>query len=205
MTENRWIHLCGDDNNDTARVFYGVIKAMYHRDGHHTLKHVSECLDIFWKVEDALSPVAIEFAIWLHDIVYTPGHRDNERRSAMLAGVMLRELHMGYLVESVQKLIMATRDHLVESESEALMVDIDLSILGSDPARYDEYTAHIRQEFSSVADRLYRAYGCPRGFSREKKNLLDGNHGGTIRGSSTREYDQGTSRVDPLSCFQWSF
>ena len=139
-------------------MFYGVIEAMYRRGGHHTLRHVAECLDLFDQVEHAPTPEAMGFAIWLHDIVYTPGRADNELHSSLLATVILRELHMGYyLIGSVQKLIMATRDHCAESEAEALMVDIDLSILGSDPARYDEYAGHIRQEFSSVADKLYRA------------------------------------------------
>lgn len=154
--EARWIRLCGDTN--ASRMFYSIIEAMYRRDGHHTLRHVAECLDLLAQVENAPKPEAMEFAIWLHDIVYAPDRADNEMYSSLFAGVMLHELHMGYhLVGSVQKLIMATRDHRAESEAEALMVDIDLSILGSDPARYDEYAGHIRKEFSSVADKLYRA------------------------------------------------
>lgn len=153
--EARWINLCGDWGiSDTAETLYGIIEAMYCRSGHHTLRHVVECLDLYTQVTGKSD--SLEFAIWLHDIYYTPGQIGNERRSSDIAGMMLRELDRGELVEPVQKLIRATRDHRAVSPDTALMVDIDLSIFGSNPARYDEYASHIRQEFSFAPDEQYR-------------------------------------------------
>lgn len=151
----RWIYLCGDWSlRDTAETLYGVIEAMYCRSGHHTLRHVVECLDLYAQVTGESD--SLEFAIWLHDIVYIPGRLDNEQRSSLLAGMMLREMHRDELVSPVQKLILATRDHRAVSPDTALMVDIDLSILGSNPARYDEYASHIRQEFFFAPNKQYR-------------------------------------------------
>ncbi len=39
----------------------------------------------------------------------------------------------------------------------AILISIDLSILGAEPARYDAYAAAIRQEFIHVGDADYRA------------------------------------------------
>ena len=39
----------------------------------------------------------------------------------------------------------------------AILISIDLSILGAEGARYDAYAAAIRQEYSHVGDRDYRA------------------------------------------------
>ena len=39
----------------------------------------------------------------------------------------------------------------------AILISIDLSILGAEPARYDAYAAAIRQEFIHVPEPDYRA------------------------------------------------
>ncbi len=155
--EARWIRLCGEHaDRGTVATLYGVIDALYRRDGHHTLRHVIECLDLYAQA-DADEPEALEFAIWLHDSVYVPGRTDNEERSLLIANMMLNELGKRWLVGPVWELIRATRDHLAESGDAALMADIDLSVLGSGRARYDEYASHIRQEFFFVPDDQYRS------------------------------------------------
>ncbi len=156
--EARWLKWCGE-HRETGETLYAVIESMYRRPGHHTLRHVAECLAVFDDVlEHVRATRAMELAIWMHDIVYVPGRADNEQRSAVLAGMMLRELQMPMSAEPVRKLILATvHDHGATSDDEALMADIDLSILGSAAPRYDEYARHIREEFSFATDEQYRA------------------------------------------------
>jgi predicted metal-dependent HD superfamily phosphohydrolase len=52
-----------------------------------------------------------------------------------------------------------TRAHNVAPDDRlgAILISIDLSILGAEPARYDAYAAAIRQEFIHVPDPDYRA------------------------------------------------
>jgi len=52
-----------------------------------------------------------------------------------------------------------TRTHQVEPDDRlgAILISIDLSILGAAPARYDAYAAAIRKEFAHVPDGDYRA------------------------------------------------
>jgi len=49
----------------------------------------------------------------------------------------------------------------------ALMVSIDLSILGADPADYDAYAAAVRREYAHVPEEAFRA-----GRARVMKHFL---------------------------------
>lgn len=158
---DRWIDLChrirpftaSDDTPDRLHLY---LDAMYDRPGHHTLSHIDYCLSVLDTLRVAGEPdsaEAIEFAIWLHDVVYYPGSAENEVRSAAVAESMLRELDGGgagcpVKPQDVRRLIMATvplEDS--EAEDERIISDIDLSVLAADPDKYDEYARSIRDEF----------------------------------------------------------
>ena len=59
----------------------------------------------------------------------------------------------------VGRLIRLTRTHRVEPGHRlgAILISIDLGILGAEPARYDAYAAAIRKEYAHVPDGEYRA------------------------------------------------
>jgi predicted metal-dependent HD superfamily phosphohydrolase len=123
---------------------------------YHNLQHIEDCLAALARV-DHLSAVErdiLEQAIWWHDLVYDPTRSDNEELSARLA-----EQHVRVdLRPEVGRLIRLTRTHQVEPDDRlgAILISIDLSILGAAPARYDAYAAAIRQEFAHVSERDYR-------------------------------------------------
>jgi predicted metal-dependent HD superfamily phosphohydrolase len=57
----------------------------------------------------------------------------------------------------VEKLVLATKHaSLPGSKDEQLLVDIDLSILGADERRFAQYEVQIRDEYSFVAEPLFR-------------------------------------------------
>ena len=123
---------------------------------YHNLSHIRDCLAALARV-DSLSAAERETlteAIWWHDAVYDPTRRDNEKRSAELAEQHVRT----ELREEVARLIRLTMTHDVSVGDRlgAILISIDLSILGSDPARYDAYAAAIRREFSHVGEDDYR-------------------------------------------------
>ena len=61
------------------------------------------------------------------------------------------------IVQRVNSLIMATKhDQPCRSRDEAVLTDIDLAILGSDPERFAEYERQIRVEYSWVPDQQFR-------------------------------------------------
>ena len=129
---------------------------------YHTLEHIEACLALLAEVEglDTLERETLERAIWWHDAVYDPTRGDNEELSAEMA---VRDLAaMGASAQDageVARLIRLTKGHAVDPDDRlgALLVSIDLSILGAPPGVYDRYTRQIRQEYAFAADDLYRA------------------------------------------------
>ena len=109
----------------------------------------------------------MELAIWFHDAVYDPRAADNEERSAQLAQAWLGAVRAEpALVDAVGRLILATKKHDASLHADAaLLVDVDLSILGQPPARFWEYEAQIRGEYSWVL---------PDVFSVKRAEILDG-------------------------------
>ena len=120
---------------------------------YHNLTHLRECLMAL--DASGTEPTAariVETALWFHDAVYDPRASDNEERSAELAGRSLRDGKVpAEVVDRVRRLILATKTHESDGQAEqALMLDVDLSILGSEPIRFSEYERQIRQEYSWV-------------------------------------------------------
>jgi predicted metal-dependent HD superfamily phosphohydrolase len=108
-----------------------------------------------WKNFSALDREILSEAIWWHDVVYDATRSDSEERSARLAEQHVRE----DLRQEVGRLIRLTRTHDVQPDDRlgAILISIDLSILGAEPARYHAYAAAIRQEFIHVPEADYRA------------------------------------------------
>ena len=123
---------------------------------YHNLAHIRDCLVKLAHVDglsDAERDILSE-AIWWHDVVYDPSRPDNEELSARLAEAHIRP----DLRHEVGRLIRLTQTHQVERQDRlgAILISIDLSILGAEPARYDAYAAAIRKEFAHVPDGDYR-------------------------------------------------
>lgn len=126
---------------------------------YHTLQHLGECIAAF---DDTLAlaahPGEVEAALWFHDAVYDVQAHDNETRSAAWAESAL--LDAGVAAAAVRRVhahVMATRHEALPPSADArLVVDIDLGILGSAPARFDEYEIQVREEYAWVAEALFR-------------------------------------------------
>src|SRR5262249_26786699 len=57
----------------------------------------------------------------------------------------------------VRELVLATRHRAEPASADGrLTVDVDLSILGAPPERFEEYEAQIRQEYAWVPDPAFR-------------------------------------------------
>ena len=126
---------------------------------YHTLQHLYECFVRLAEIRSsALRPQEIELALWFHDAVYDVTRQDNEKRSADLAHASIAEANLPTAIaERVHALIMVTRhDGKPVDEDESILVDVDLSILGADEARFDEYERQIREEYSWVPGVVFR-------------------------------------------------
>jgi predicted metal-dependent HD superfamily phosphohydrolase len=144
--------------NESHSMNHDALLAAYAAPGrhYHNLQHIEDCLAALARVDhlSAVERKILEQAIWWHDVVYDPTKSDNEELSAELA-----EQHIRVdLCQEVGRLIRLTKTHQVAPEDRlgAILISIDLSILGAEPARYDAYAAAIRQEFAHVSEPDYR-------------------------------------------------
>lgn len=115
---------------------------------YHTLSHLEACLRELDECRAlAVRPAEVELALWFHDVVYRTWRRDNEAQSAALAQQLLRAAPVE-TVERIRQSILATshRDGEFAGDT-ALVVDIDLSILGAPPETYAQFERAIRREY----------------------------------------------------------
>lgn len=126
---------------------------------YHTAQHIESCLRELGRFEaHAVHLNEVRWALLFHDAIYDPRRNDNEARSADWACRVMQELQRPEdEIARVRKLIMATV-HAAQAETpdEALLLDIDLSILGADEATFDEYDRAIRVEYEWVPEQAYR-------------------------------------------------
>ena len=118
---------------------------------YHTARHLDEC---FAKLEEvrheAKRSGEVELALWFHDAVYDPQRDDNEAKSAEWARETARAAGVvDEVLERIRALILATRHAAPPAgPDEKVLVDVDLSILGAAPARFDEYERQVREEYA---------------------------------------------------------
>lgn len=126
---------------------------------YHTLQHLRECLALCAR-DSALAerPAEVAIALWFHDAIYDHGRSDNEATSAAWAHSALCEAGASAaLADRVHALVMATRHSAVvpATPDAQLLVDIDLAILGAEPARFAEYEQQIRDEYQHVPQAVF--------------------------------------------------
>lgn len=124
---------------------------------YHTMQHLGECLAWF-DHEKALAerPGEVALALWFHDAIYDVHAHDNEARSADWARRALLDAGVDTAAaDRVHALVMATRHDAVPQGRDAeLLIDIDLSILGAERARFDEYERQVQAEYAFVPDEV---------------------------------------------------
>ena len=127
---------------------------------YHDIAHLRDCLaELDRAPDDGADRDRVEAALWFHDAVYDPHADDNEARSADWAREALLRLGIAPAVaDEVARLVLLTRHGDPPSDpSGQLLCDIDLAILGQDPAAFDAYDRRIRDEYRWVPEPEYRA------------------------------------------------
>lgn len=121
-------------------------RAAYAQPGrhHHDQQHLDDCLEHIRGIADLSErdERVLRWAILWHDAIYDPQRNDNEEQSAELARRELLQCGVDETdSDEVARLILVTSGHEADETDRlgALMVSIDLAILGSDPERYRAY------------------------------------------------------------------
>jgi predicted metal-dependent HD superfamily phosphohydrolase len=100
---------------------------------------------------------AVELAVWYHDAIYDPSATDNEARSADLLVAEMKRLACPSVVRAAESMVRATASHELPPDfldalrdDIATFLDLDMAILGAEPADYDVYEAGIAAEYIPV-------------------------------------------------------
>jgi predicted metal-dependent HD superfamily phosphohydrolase len=181
MNIERWLRLMEAWGFEPNRKTYESLMAAYSERGrhYHTIEHISACLrHLDGCVNDLESPREVEIALWFHDAIYKPLSSNNEKESADWAASFMSEY--GATVEEVarvHRLIVVTEHNApTQTKDESVLVDIDLSILGADPASYDIFEKGVRKEYMLVPSFIYRKKRAEvlRGFMERPKIYTSG-------------------------------
>lgn len=170
MDRQRWVTLMNQIGTTESIDMYDRLGSAYtetHR-AYHTTEHIEDCLGQLDEVFDlAKNANEIEIALWFHDAVYSVKTGGNERKSAKMAIDFLRGTGVSNEFGiNVNRHILATEHKGQPSDPDtALVVDIDLSVLGTEPKVYDQFEVNVRTEYSWVPENMYR---------QKRKTILNG-------------------------------
>lgn len=129
---------------------------------YHDLRHLHRMFDELdrWRPSLDLSIdrlVALELAIVYHDVVYVPGRRDNEIRSAERSVHDLKALGAPRsLYRQVERSVRATIHHVCDRRDtvSCMLIDLDLCAMANE-TEYLENGDRIRKEFSVYEDEVF--------------------------------------------------
>ncbi|NJL61457.1 MAG: hypothetical protein HC903_06035 [Methylacidiphilales bacterium] len=128
---------------------------------YHNLEHIEQVLiTIELLKKNTNFSQSVDLAAWFHDIIYDSQAQDNEERSAEYGRKLLIPLNIDDdIIDNTCRLILNTKYHKAEINDfdSYVLLDADLSILGSNLEEYHNYSKAIRQEYSWVADEKYIA------------------------------------------------
>lgn len=125
---------------------------------YHNVSHLDQVIEQLLQVKHEITdwPIIV-LSVAYHDIIYKPGRKDNEEKSAELARGRLAVLGLpeAALAKCKQQ-ILFTKTHVRADDLDTnFFTDADLSILGSESDTYARYARLIRQEFRRYPDLLY--------------------------------------------------
>ncbi|CAA6819367.1 MAG: Unknown protein [uncultured Sulfurovum sp.] len=157
MLENKFKTLCQNYCKD-KKLIHTLWEEIAQRHStedryYHTLQHLEH---IYKELESIKITPLLSFATFYHDIVYDAKSNENEEQSALLAQKRLKQLTVPIkLIQKVSQLIIETKTHKASNPENALFLDADLSILGSNTVNYQAYAQNVRNEYVIYDDITY--------------------------------------------------
>lgn len=164
--KNEWITLASNYSSDKDLIYnyWKDIISQYSKKSryYHNLEHIHKMLTQLETIKGEIANLPeIKFAIWYHDIIYKSTKKDNEEKSAAFAKNRLKSFSFNTnSIKIVEKLILSTKKHNVilnQNQDNAYLLDLDLSILGSNWETYKNYTQQIRKEYKIYPDFMYKS------------------------------------------------
>ena len=160
--ESKWNLLCQNISaQGNCEEIYKKLVTLYSEPNrsYRNLAHIAHSLREFQGVKLlAEHPEELEMVIWFHDAVYDTRAKDNEKKSAELAAICLKEMGMrNSFINNVAKMILATAHKKVpESRDARFLLDIDISNFGQSYGQFIEHNEEVREEYSWVGDNQFK-------------------------------------------------
>lgn len=129
---------------------------------YHDQRHLRECLALWMRWRDhSVHAGEVAISLWFHDAIYDPRSSSNELNSAAWAArSLVRAGADSDVARRVYDLVIATQHDALAapglSPDTRLLVDIDLSILGSPAERFGQYDQDVRKEYTWVPESRYQ-------------------------------------------------
>ena len=137
---------------------------------YHDQRHLRECLALWMRWSEHIPRAGeVAIALWFHDAIHEPQapvSGSNELNSAAWAArSLVRAGANSDTAQRVHDLVMATQHGFTQetapsalgsSPDARLLVDIDLSILGSPDERFERYDQDVRKEYAWVPGFRYQ-------------------------------------------------
>lgn len=161
--KDNWIRLASAYTSDhllIQQLWSEIEQAYSHKKRHyHNLEHIRYMIEKIQVCHHLLSDAdTVLFAVFYHDLVYSPARKDNEEKSAETARNRLLKLNVPQeKAEKCYQQIIATREHNPCDDTDTrYLLDADMAILGETPERYAAYTRNVRKEYAIYPDFMYK-------------------------------------------------
>jgi len=166
-----WKKIFPKGKQETIEQCYSIVIQKYSQTNkhYHNLNHIDTLIHQIKQLSltESDEHILIQVALF-HDVVYVPGRKDNEHKSAEFAKKWLSKLNMhDSTSQKICDIIRSTNTHQSSEFLAQLFLDLDLSILGVNEKTYQEYTAQIRKEHIKIPNYVYKV-----GRKRFLKNML---------------------------------
>ncbi|GGG12134.1 hypothetical protein GCM10011344_11010 [Dokdonia pacifica] len=169
-----WLSLTQTKHTTISAACFMEVEKQYTQPNryYHTLDHVAQLFDQIKLLKHSKTEIRLLVHVALfHDVIYDYKSTDNEFQSAQFATKWLTTLGIEMTsVDSINDMIIATATHTSDCPLTKVFLDMDLSILGATPEKYQQYCNDIRKEYQKIPLFLYK-----QGRKRFLKQLLSRN------------------------------
>jgi len=164
MLETIWSDTMRHFQFEDNKLEFERIKLAYNENHrhYHNLNHISSLFELIKSYNQPKTNYALNLAIFYHDIEYKILGKNNELHSAKQAFEFLSNQKADQKLKTkVYDLILATlHNEQPKNIDEAILMDIDIAILGSNSLQYEEYCSKIRKEYQLIPWIIYKKKRC---------------------------------------------
>uniref|UniRef100_A0AC35TZL1 Uncharacterized protein n=1 Tax=Rhabditophanes sp. KR3021 TaxID=114890 RepID=A0AC35TZL1_9BILA len=160
----RWDDMTSFMNDSVKEKWWELILAHYSERPYYNLNHLLHMLKLFDEYKDKLKDrYAVTFAIFFKHLEHDSKSNENAKASAEKFREFCSETTFDQ-ENYVVNLILESENNCTDanlsenqfgSEDIHYLIDFDMSVIGEDENKYNEYKSQVRKEYSDLSDKEY--------------------------------------------------